>query len=339
MSTELAGHLKGFFQTYLRDQRGLRPNTIRSYRDTFKLLLLYLGSRHPNRRHLSVGDLDPKTILAFLKNLEDPNGRSNSALTRNLRLHAIHAFFRYLSIYTPKLERHAKIILAIPSKRAVRKEAEHLSRRELETLFAQPTTTTSDGIRDLAILVFLYNTAARAQEVADIKISSFDPPNRTVKIFGKGGKERVNPLWPVTVKLLEFYQGKHRRLPKEPASDRFFVNQRGLGFTRFGIRSIVKKYLSLAAKSCPSIQAKRLSTHNMRHTTASHLLESRAGLNAIKDLCGHVSIKSTGIYLHTHLDHKRRILDRFGPPTYLADILEPKPDDPPEKILDWLNDL
>ncbi|HAZ07944.1 MAG TPA: integrase [Elusimicrobia bacterium] len=339
-NTDLAGHLKHFFQTYLREQRAISPNTIRSYRDTFKLLIRYAQFRGHGRQKLTVKNLDAKTILAFLQNLEDPdNGRGNSALTRNLRLAAIQSFFKHLSIHSPNLERHCKAILAIPRKRIAPRAIEHLNRKELEVLLAQPQTTSSDGIRDLAILTFLYNTGARAQEVADTRCTWFDFPERTVAITGKGNKQRLNPLWPATVKLLEFYRNHHRRKPAPANCDRFFINQRGLPFTRFGIRAIVKKYIRLAARSCPSLAVKRLSTHNMRHTTACHLLEAKVDLNVIRALFGHASLKSLSRYLDTDLEHKRRIMEQFGPPRYVASVLEPKPEDPPEKILEWLKGL
>ncbi len=340
MSAELAGHLKNFFERYLREQRAVSPHTIKSYRDAFKLLIHYVSARRRAGRHLTVKDLDAKTLLAFLQHIEDPdNGRGNSIFTRNLRLAAIQSFFKYLAIHSPNLERHSKRILAIPSKRVAPKAVEHLSRKELEALLVQPQTTTSDGIRDLAILTFLYNTGARAQEVADARAAWFDFPNRTVAIIGKGNKQRLTPLWPSTVRLLELYWKNHRRKPSRPASDRFFVNQRSSHFTRFGIRTIVKKYLRLAARRCPSLAGKRLSTHSLRHTTACHLLESHVDPNVIKAWLGHASISSTSRYLDTDLNYKRRILEQFGPPDYVASALEPKQDDPPEKILEWLKNL
>jgi site-specific recombinase XerD len=339
MTGDLQEHLHAFFHVYLRRQKGLSLNTIRSYRDTFKLLIAFIGARHPSRI-LHLKHIDAKTILAFLEHLEDPDGgRGSSPRTRNQRLAAIQSFFKYLAMHEPSRGAHAERILAIPAKRVSKRESDSLSYRELEALFTQPQTDTSDGIRDLAILVFLYNTGARASEAANATISWFDFPSRTVKIIGKGNKERLNPLWPTTVKLLELYRVHHRRKPKPSASDRFFINQRGLAFTRFGMRSVVKKYLRLAARSCPSIAGKRLSTHNMRHTLVCHLLESRVDVNVIKTIVGHSSIKSLDDYAHATLDHMRRIYEQFGPPPCVSAALQPKPEDTPEKVLAWLNDL
>lgn len=337
---ELVPCLKDFFQTYLREQRAVSPNTIKSYRDTFKLLVRCLISKRRSARVLNVEDLDVRTILAFLQSLEDSaNGRGNCARTRNQRLAAIQSFFKYLALFHPNLERQAQRILAIPMKNAHPKIVEFLNTKELETLLAQPSMATADGVRDLAILTFLYNTGARAQEVADAQISWFDFSERTVSITGKGNKTRLTPLWPPTVRLLKLYLGDCRRKPRPLASDRFFINQRGGVFTRFGIWSIVKKHLKLAAKKCPSLAAKRLSTHSLRHTTAVHLLESRVEPNVIKAWLGHASVKSTNPYLDTDLTHKRRILEQFAPPNYVESILEPKAQMGPDKILDFLKDL
>jgi site-specific recombinase XerD len=339
MTDDLHKHLHAFFHDYLHRQKDLSLNTIRSYRDTFKLLVAFLGARR-RANFLSLKNIDVKTILAFLEHLEDSeSGRGSSPRTRNQRLAAIQSFFKYIAMYAPRLGVHAERILAIPAKRVSKRESDSLSYRELEALFTQPRTDTSDGIRDLAILVFLYNTGARASEAANARISWFDFPNRTVEIIGKGNKERINPLWPTTVKLLELYRVHHRRKPKPSAADRFFINQRGLVFTRFGMRSVVKKYLRLAAVNCPSIAGRRLSTHTMRHTLVCHLLESKVDVNAIKTIVGHSSIKSLDDYSHTTLDHMRRIYDQFGPPPCVSAVLQPKPEDSPEKVLAWLNDL
>lgn len=338
MSAHLAGQIQDFFQTYLREQRAVSPNTIKSYRDTFKFLVQYAGRRRGNRA-LTVKDLDAKTILAFLQHVEDPdNGRGNAVFTRNLRLAAIQSFFKYLSIHRPGLERHCRTILAIPRKRATAGEPQSLSRKELETLLAQPQTSSIDGFRDLALLAFLYNSGARAQEAADARASWFDFPNHIVKIIGKGNKERLTPLWLPTVRILQTYWKTYRRRPKT-GSDHFFINQRGARLTRFGVRGVVKRYLALAAKICPSIAGKKLSTHSLRHTTACHLLESGVDLNVIKAWLGHKSIKTTSRYLYTDVSHKRRVLEQFGPPPTIESVLDPKPEDAPDQLLGWLDRL
>ncbi len=336
----LTTHLKDFFHTYLRQQRGLSPNTIKSYRDTFKLLLQYLQAQRRKSGPVDVIELDVKTILAFLQYLEDKTtGRGNLPQTRNHRLLAIQCFFKYLSLHQPALENHCKRISGIPLKRADEPVMDFLNRQELENVLAQPQMNSSDGIRDLAILNFLYNTGARASEVADARLSWFDMPNRLVNITGKGNKTRQMPLWPATVRLLKLYLDRHRRTPKAICSSYFFINQRGLSFTRFGIRAIVKRYVQRAAQRCPSLARKHISTHNLRHTTASHLRESSVDQTLIKSWLGHKRLSSSDRYVKTDLAHKRKILERFAPPHYVTSL---ENDDKPgsqAKLLDWLEEL
>lgn len=340
MNIELAHYIQPFFETYLARQRGLSRNTLASYRDTFKLLVAYLHRRHPGVRPLCITHLDAKAVLGFLEYLEDADiGRGNSAHTRNARRAAIRCFFEYISIHHPALERQAERILAIPKKLTTQTPAASLDRQELEALLKQPNITTPDGIRDLTILAFLYNVGARATEAAQARLSGFDFHNHLVTLHGKGNKERVTPVWPSTAKLLELYAKDYRRKPKAGAHDFFFIDQRGLPFTRFGIRRVVKKYVALAAKTCPTLAAKKLAAHSLRHTCASHLLESRVETNAISAWLGHASTASTDPYLHTNLSYKRRILEKFGPPDYVASILKPKIGGSPDKLLDWLKKL
>ena len=337
MNTDLAQLLHGFFTTYLPRQRGSSPHTLKSYRDTFKLLIVFLRRKHPGAQGFKVSDLTPNTLMGFLEHLEEH--RHNCAFTRNQRLVAIQSFFRYVILFHPSFSRLAERVGKVPFKRTQRKAANSLTKQELEALLAQPAVHTPDGFRDLAILVFLYNTGARAQEVADVRLSWFDFPNRLVAITGKGNKQRTTPLWPSTVHLLLKYKDAYRRNPLPIARDRFFINQRGGAFTRFGVRTIVKKYLKSASRKCHSLTEKKLSTHSLRHTTAVHLLESKVEPNVIKSWLGHASISSTDRYLDTDLNYKRRILDEFGPSPYVKGITEPKPATAPDKLLDWLKDL
>ena len=340
---DLGGHVHEFFHSYLLEQRGLRLNTIKSYRDTLKLLLLYARSRRRTSGALSISirDLDVQLILAFLKNLEDPQeGRGNCARTRNQRLAAIQCFFKYLSIYHHPLERQAKRILAIPVKRCYPRAKTPLSRKELEVLLAQPPTTTADGIRDLTMLTFAYNTGARAQEIADTQLARIDFQNRMVEVIGKGNKPRPIPIWPATARLLELYRNKYRRTPQPVASGYLFVNQRGGPFTRFGVWTIVRKYLKFAIRACPGLAAKQISPHSLRHTMASHMLEVCGDLNLVKALLGHADLITTSRYTQeVDLAYKRRIMDQCAPPNYVVSFLEAKSDGSVDTILNSLTQL
>ncbi|MBI3550873.1 MAG: tyrosine-type recombinase/integrase [Elusimicrobia bacterium] len=338
MSDDLSRHLKDFLQSYLRQQRDFSPHTIKSYRDAFKLLLRYALSRRPGLKKAAIRDLDAKTILSFLQNLEDSQlGRGNNIRTRNQRLAAIHAFFKYLSLHVPSVEPQARRILAIPFKKTTSKPADSLTHKELEVLLAQPQASGADGFRDLTILVFLYNSGARAQEVADLRLSSFNFANNTVKIIGKGKNERLLPLQLSTIKLLKLYKEKYRR---QSAGEHFFINQRNGRFTRFGIRTIVKKYLQLAGRVCPTLAAKRLSTHSLRHTCASHMRDSDVEFNLIRGWLGHKSLETTtSIYTHVDLSPQRRIYEKFGPPNYVVSAVESICREPQGQGFDWLDDL
>ena len=332
--------LKDFFCTYLKEQRALSPNTLKSYRDTFKILFAYLSSHQQTPRPIDLADLNVKTILAFLQHLEDhAQGRGNSAKTRNQRLAAIQSFFRYLALHYPVAQKHAERILTIPNKKAPSTTANFLTRPELEALLSQPNITSSDGIRDLALLNFLYNTGARASEAAEAKLSWFDFPNRLVTITGKGNKTRENPLWPTTVRLLQYYLDHHRRKPKPQAATYFFISQRGLPFTRFGIRNMVKRYIDRASKQCPELKKKRISTHSLRHTTSAHLLESATEPTVVKYWLGHARKTKSDPYIHIDLNYKRRILERLAPPHYVTSFEEQEKTLSPGNSLNWMEDF
>ncbi len=337
---DLKEALGGFLGPYLIEQRQFSPHTLKSYRDTFKLLFEFARKEKGAIKALGLSDLDVPLILSFLKHLEDSGeGRGNSVPTRNHRLAAIRSFFKYLSWQYPGLERQTKRIRSIPKKKSATVKLDFLSRQELKTVFSQIDSQQREGLRDLAMVTYLYNTGARSQEAANTRISWFDFANQTVSITGKGRKEREVPLWATTIKVIETYLDKYRRRPKLPGQDFLFINQRGGGFTRFGIRGIVQKYLQKATAKCESLRSKRLSTHSLRHTCAMHLLESGVEINVIKAWLGHADIGSTSRYLNADMSHKKAALEKFGPPLYVASSLEEKQIGSTQEILDWLKDL
>lgn len=339
MSTvDLKEALTGFFSSYLMEQKQVSLHTLKSYRDTFKFLLTYIQREKRLPQFPTLDDFDIQTLLGFLKNLEDDKaGRGNMTSTRNLRLAAINSFFKYLSWQHPTLERQADKVRGIPRKKSPIKKLDFLTHEELHSLFAQVDPRTSDGFRDLALLTYLYNTGARSQEAADTRISWVDFSNGLAHITGKGNKQRSTPLWGVTLTVIRTYLEKHRRKPF--SEDFLFINQRGKRLTRFGVRGIVKKYLEKTKTRCPGLQAKRLSTHSLRHTTAMHLLESGVEQNVIKAWLGHADIRSTERYLNADLKHKKEALAKFAPPIYVVSSLDQKSGTSTENLLGWLKDL
>jgi site-specific recombinase XerD len=332
--------LKNFFSSYLLEQKGVSPNTLKSYRDTFRLLLEFLRHKKGVQTRLKPSHLDTSTILDFLKHLEDAeHGRGNSAKTRNYRLAAIHSFFTYLSWHHPHLERQAHRICAIPFKRTTSGKLDYLTHRELDFILRQVDVRQGEGFRDFALLNFIYNTGARAHEAAQAKISWFNFQDEIVTIHGKGRKEGDVPLWPTTAKIIQTYLKSHRRRSSPPYQDFLFINQRGQPLTRFGVRHIVQKYIQQASVHCPSLKTKRLSPHSLRHTTAMHLLDAGNEPNLIKAWLRHADLKSTSKYLHADLTHKKRALDKFAPPIYVKRFLEEKSSESPDQLRDWLKGL
>ncbi len=338
-TADIKTSLKGFFSSYLVEQRQASPHTLKSYRDTFKLLLEF-ARKKKSTSQIRLTDLDVPLILDFLKNLEDSSqGRGNSISTRNYRLAAIRSFFKYVAWQWPSLERQAMKIRAIPIKKSPTGTLDYLTHQELQALFSCVDARAADGYRDLTLLTYLYNTGARSQEAADTRIGWFDFAQQLVTIRGKGNKERTLPLWPATIEAVQTYLKLYRRQPKLPGQDFLFIGQRGKGFTRFGVRCIVKKYLGPAAKRCASLGTKRLSTHSLRHTCAMHLLEDGVEVNVIKAWLGHEDLSSTGLYLHESLIHKKAALAKFGPPIYVKSSFDKENSGSVDQALGWLDDL
>jgi len=335
-ATDLAALIRGFFDQHLVTQRGLSGHTVLSYRDTFKLLLEF-ACREDRKRitELTLADLTAELVHRFLRHLEED--RHNGIVTRNLRLAAIHSFFRYLATVDPRHLTHSHTIIAVPFKRRPHRVAQYLERDEVQAIFRQINCRTLFGQRDDALLRMLYNTGMRASELVDLDVRHvrFTRPF-TVLIFGKGRKERVCPLWHETVASVKHYL--------ETRSVRFtdavplFLNTDGNRLTRYGVRYIVSRRISSAAERCPTLLSRAITPHTWRHTTAMHLLQSNVDLAMIRSWLGHASIETTNTYVEIDLEMKRKTLAA-------AETVLPKPKTPPSSwrankdILTWLSRL
>lgn len=318
----LSVHIKNFFNEYLINQRGLSKNTIYSYRDTFKILTDYISINYGcDYKEFTIFNLDVKLITNVLNTIEKQ--KNNSPTTRNIRLSAIHSFFKYLSMIDETYVNHAKKILSIPIKKTNTKTVDYLEEDELNLLFKQINTAKPDGFRNMCIILLLYNTGARASEIADAKLSRLKliPPSQ-VHIVGKGNKPRITPLWDETVKLLNIYIKKYRRKPNEGYQDYLFIDQRAKPLTRFGIWEIVNKYIKKAIIKNPKLKTKKLSVHSLRHTSAVHQKQAGLDLNVIKSWLGHTNINTTARYLEVDLNTKRKILENFRAPNYVGSFLD-----------------
>ncbi len=331
----IARFVQQFFTQYLTAQRGLSPNTILSYRDSIKLLLQFAAretGKPPDK--LTVEDFDASLILAFLDHLEQTRG--NGSHTRNNRLAALRSFFRYVAGQEPTVMERCKRICDIPLKRTAHTTIEYLEDQEVRAILQSVDPNSPNGLRDYALLLFLYNTGARVTEAVELQRTDLhlQPPFQ-VKLTGKGRKERICPLWPETVSALEAYFGQCDAQASSMSS--VFINARGEPITRFGIRYIVCQYAAKAAKTCPSLTSKNVSPHSLRHTTAMHLLQAGNDITVVKDWLGHADVNTTHGYLEIDLDMKRKALQACQAPDVKAPSKCPRWQSP--TILQWLEEL
>jgi site-specific recombinase XerD len=259
---------------------------------------------------LTVEHLGVEAVTAFLQNLEV--GRKNLVSTRNVRLSAIHSFFRYLGGHYPEHLEQAQRILSVPFKRTGTRAIEHLDFEEIQAVLKSIDIAVGNGRRDLALLSLMFNTGARVSEVVghqtgDLRLTV----PCSVLLRGKGQKERTCPIWPETARLLEKLIEQHA-LPRGQAAP-LFLNDRGDRLTRFGVRLILKKYVEKAALRRPSLKQKRLHPHSIRHSTATYLLRSGVDLSTIAHWLGHVSINTSNKYLSIDLEAKREALAKAKP--------------------------
>jgi site-specific recombinase XerD len=249
-------------------------------------------------------------ITAFLQNLEER--RKNEVSTRNVRLSAIHSFFRFLGAYHPDHLAQAQRILNLPFKRTETREIEHLDFAEIKAVLQGIDQSTNGGRRDFTLLSLMFNTGARVSEIVGIQACDLRlSPPPSVLLRGKGRKERMCPLWPETARLLQEHLEAQEICPHEARS--VFLNQRGGRLSRFGIRWILNKHIQRAGTDSPTLNGKRLHPHSMRHSTAIHLLRAGVDLSTIANWLGHTSVNTTNKYLSLDLDAKREALAKVEP--------------------------
>lgn len=337
-SFQLGSLIYTFFEDELKCQKGLRPASIRSYRDVLLLFLLFLVDDTQRKiTRLNLSDLTAERVRRFLKLLEEK--RHNQIRTRNHRLAAIRTFFGYLATRDPTILVEAQKVAAIPVKRTSPPQTLYLEHDEIHAIFSSLTSSGPFALRDHALLLFLYNTGARVQEVADLCVSHLDlsPPPRT-RLYGKGGKWRLCPLWDKTAALLQQLLAE-RSLP--PSSDcPVFTSRNGNPLTRFGIYKIVRRHTVKVMKKNADGKPKMISPHVFRHTTAVHLLESGVEVNVIRAWLGHVSLETTNRYAEVNLRMKAEALKTCEPPLSISEVSPRNPiwrDDP--TLLNWLQSL
>jgi len=302
--TQLVGPwVRRFLLDHLVAERNLSCNTQASYRDTLTLLLPFVSARAGQAiDRMTVEHLTPSIIRQFLDHLE--RERRCSGVTRNQRLAMIRSLARFIGTRSPAHLAWSSEVRSIPFKKTAKTSIGYLEKDEIDALLKQPDQRTALGARDYVLLLFLYNSGARADEAAKLTIGNLQlgGPSPSARILGKGNKIRMCPLWPATTISLS------RLVTGRGANETVFLGRTNQPMTRFGIHRLVIHYAKLAAKSVPSLVGKRVTPHTIRHTTAVHLLRAGVDINTIRAWLGHVSLDTTHIYAEVDMDMKAKAL-------------------------------
>lgn len=312
-------------------------NTVKSYRDTFTVLLRYCTdvlNLKPEKMKLT--DMNKDFIEDFLNWLVDEKGYA--IRTRNQRLAALQSFFRFLQIETPENLERCNSILSIKTRKVQNTgQMTYLSNNAIRKLLATPNGKTKEGKRDLAILTLLYDTGARVQEMIDLNIYDLRLSSpATVKLLGKGQKVRVIPITPQTVNILKSYIDDYQLIDEKNLEIPVFFNKQKRRLSRAGIGYILKKHFEIARINNSNHFPVKISPHALRHSKAMHLLEANVNLIYIRDFLGHVSVTTTEIYAKSNPEIKRKAIEAASNNVLPEEILTMNEK---EVLLDWLKEF
>jgi integrase/recombinase XerD len=328
--TAVAPALQAFFTDRLITQRNASPKTIAAYRDTFRLLLRFAHAQTGKQPfELDVDDLDAPLIGAFLAHLE--RDRGNSPRTRNARLGAIHSFYRYAALEHPEHALTIARVMAIPTKRHERNTVCYLDSAEIRALLAAPDGGNWLGRRDRALLALMIQTGVRVSELTGLRVGDVHlGTGRHVRIFGKGRKRRATPLTDETVALLRQWLTERDAEPGHP----LFPTRQGRPLSRHTVALIISRHVDAAVTGCPSLSAKRVTPHTLRHTAAMLWRAKGVDLATIALLLGHEQVSTTSIYEHADPALKEEAIARTAP---LG--IKPGRYRPTDALLAFLDDL
>jgi site-specific recombinase XerD len=322
--------LQDFFVDRLMHQRAVSPETISSYRDSFRLFLQFASDRLGRcPSDLKLTDLDAPLVLDFLRHLETE--RHNSTRTRNVRLAALRSFFKYAAHRDIASLAVIQRALSVPMKRCDKPMVGFLSRDEIQQLLTAPDPDTWSGQRDRVLLATMYNTGARVSEILALRVGDVVlGSSPCVHILGKGRKERTVPLWRSTATLIKRWLPRIQDVPNQ----RLFPNRSGNAMTRSNVAGRIKIAVTRAKDQCPEFAKRRVSPHLVRHATAMHLLQSGVDLSVIALWLGHESPSTTHGYMEADLTMKERALNSIQPPQVKSRRYRP-----PDRILQFLESL
>jgi site-specific recombinase XerD len=326
----LPTYLQRFFTERLGMQLRASPNTIASYRDTFRLLLKFAADRlQRSPTELQMVDIDADLVGQFLTEIESKRG--NSARSRNTRLSAIRSFFQYVAVNEPQLLHHCQRVLAMPAKRHEKRVMDYLSRSEIEAVIAAPDLSTWYGRRDRALLLLALQTGLRISELINLSCSDIMlGTGAHVRCMGKGRKERATPIRKDSIKVLRDWLSERNGADSDPV----FISNRGEHLSRDAVEQIVRRHARTAAAQCPSLKKKRVTPHVLRHSAAMQLLQNGVDRTVIALWLGHESVETTQMYIHADIQMKEKAMARTRPVKAPAGRYRPA-----DKLLAFLESL
>src|SRR5882672_12856913 len=309
-------------ETFLRDtrarQRGASRHTSASYASSFQLLFVFAAERLKVRPSaLTLEQIDAGLVSAFLEYLEDT--RKNAAVTRNVRLAAIKSFFRFLEYRQTAALEQVRRVLAIPFKKTDRRLVPYLLRDELQAVLDAPDPATRDGTRDRAMLHLTVCAGLRVSELTGLKIDDIDLPSMSVRVLGKGRRERTLPLWKTTAAALRAWLAVRGRA----AAPEVFVNARGEPLTRWGFAYLLKQHVATAARHKPGLKKKRVSPHVLRHTCAMIVLQATGDIRKVSLLLCHATLTTTEVYTRGDPTEKLDAMEAILPPHLRRGTFQP----------------
>ncbi|MEO8549670.1 MAG: tyrosine-type recombinase/integrase [Kofleriaceae bacterium] len=330
-ATNLPALLQRFFTDRLGAQLGASVHTVASYRDTFRLLLVFASKRlHRPPSRMRVEDFDTALIARFLDHIE--KDRANTSATRNTRLAAVRSFFRFVAFTEPACSLQCQRVLAIPTKRHERRPVEFLTEEEVAALVAAPDLQTWIGRRDRVLLLVATQTGLRSAEIRSLRRRdvNLDGGGAHVRCTGKGRKTRCTPLRRDVAAILASWLAERGGA----FDDGVFPSSRGGFLSADALQRLVARHVATATASCPSLAARSITPHTLRHTTAMTLLRRGVDQTVIALWLGHESIETTQIYLHADIKMKERALGRVDPRGDAPTRFRPK-----DRLLTFLESL
>ena len=321
--TPIAPHIAAFLREYLTEQRGASSHTCDSYAYSFQLLFEFAAERlQVAPSALVLEQLDAKLTSTFLEYLEQTRG--NSPETRNVRLAAIKAFFRFLEHRQPAMLEQIRRILAIPFKKTTAGLVPYLLQEEVQALLDVPDPTTREGIRDRAMLHLAICAGLRVSELTGLCLDDLSLSSMSIRVHGKGRRERTLPLWKITAKALRAWLA----IRGSVAVPEVFVNARGDAMTRWGFAYVLKRHVNTASHYCPSLLNKQISPHCLRHTCAMIVLQATGDIRKVSLWLGHSHLSTTEIYIRADPSEKLEAINAVVPPQLRKGSFRP-----PDKLI------